>query len=184
LEHLGLVRIRQGDGTRVQNFMETAGIELVRHLVPLAGSMDPAIIRDVLEFRQVIGREVARLAADRRTPNDLAVLREIAERAADPQVELGRMFGIDFEFYVALTAATQNRVMVLLINTVRDAVAEYSTLLAHLTVTAAQVVDHHRELIAALEAKDPAAAAASADRYLGAGANHVRKLIGAGAIPP
>ena len=24
LEHLGLVRIRQGDGTRVQNFMETA----------------------------------------------------------------------------------------------------------------------------------------------------------------
>lgn len=183
LEHLGLVRIRQGDGTRVQNFMETAGIELVRHLVPLAGSIDPAIIRDVLEFRQVIGREVARLAAERRTTNDLAVLREIAERAADPQVELGRMFGIDFDFYVALTAATQNRVMVLLINTVRDAVAEYSTLLAHLTVTSAQVVEHHRELIAALEAKDADAAAASADRYLGAGANHVRKLIGAGAIP-
>ena len=37
LEHLGLVRIRQGDGTRVQNFMETGGIELVQHLLPLAG---------------------------------------------------------------------------------------------------------------------------------------------------
>ena len=36
LEHLGLVRIRQGDGTRVQNFMETGGIELVSHLLPLA----------------------------------------------------------------------------------------------------------------------------------------------------
>src|SRR6202000_850780 len=36
LEPLGLVRIRQGDGTRVQNFMETGGIELVQHLLPLA----------------------------------------------------------------------------------------------------------------------------------------------------
>src|SRR5678816_858392 len=63
LEHLGLVRIRQGDGTRVQNFMETGGIELVQHLLPLAGGK-PELIRDLLEFRRIFGRELARLAAD------------------------------------------------------------------------------------------------------------------------
>ena len=66
LEHLGLVRIRQGDGTRVQNFMETGGIELVQHLLPLAGGK-PELIRDLLEFRRIFGRELARLAAARST---------------------------------------------------------------------------------------------------------------------
>src|ERR1700760_1375340 len=59
LEHLGLVRIRQGDGTRVTNFMETGGIELVQHLLPLAGGR-PELIRDLLEFRRIFGREIAR----------------------------------------------------------------------------------------------------------------------------
>src|SRR6187431_2693740 len=69
LEHLGLVSIRQGDGTRVQNFMETAGIELVQHLLPLAGGK-PELIRDLLEFRRIFGREVARLAAARAKDSD------------------------------------------------------------------------------------------------------------------
>src|SRR5881392_183818 len=65
LEHLGLVRIRQGDGTRVQDFMQTGGIELVQHLLPLATGSHPELIRDMLEFRRLFGREVARLAAHR-----------------------------------------------------------------------------------------------------------------------
>ena len=71
LEHMGLVRIRQGDGTRVENFMETAGLELVAHLVPLGQSAYPDIIRDALEFRRMVAREVARLAAGRVEPDDL-----------------------------------------------------------------------------------------------------------------
>src|SRR6188768_1118564 len=81
LEHLGLVRIRQGDGTRVENFMETAGIELVRYLVPFAQSAYPEIIRDALEFRRLVAREVARLAATRRQTDDLDRLRDLAARA-------------------------------------------------------------------------------------------------------
>src|SRR5437899_595233 len=35
LEQMGLVRTRQGDGTRVLDYMKTAGIELVSHLIPV-----------------------------------------------------------------------------------------------------------------------------------------------------
>src|SRR5215207_8227869 len=80
LEHLGLVRIRQGDGTRVQNFMETGGIELIQHLLPVAGSARPELIRDMLEFRRIFGREVARLAAFR-AGDALSRLRALADRA-------------------------------------------------------------------------------------------------------
>src|ERR1044071_6526460 len=82
LEHLGLVRIRQGDGTRVQNFMEPGGIGLVQHLLPLAGGK-PELIRDLLEFRRIFGRELARLAAARST-KDKAGLGQLRAPAHPP----------------------------------------------------------------------------------------------------
>jgi len=181
LEHMGLVRIRQGDGTRVQNFMETAGIELVRHLVPLGGTITPAITRDVIEFRRVIGREVARLAAERATAADLEQLEEVSARAAADLTPEQR-FQLDFDFYVTLTAATKNRVIVLLINSVRDAVREHVAVLAHLTVSVDALVRHHREIIDALRAHDGERAARAADGYLGLGIQHMLGLMQQGSV--
>src|SRR5262245_9265689 len=103
LEHLGLVRIRQGDGTRVQNFMETGGIELVQHLLPLAAGGKPELIRDLLEFRRIFGRELAKMAAQRgsKDPEAVARLRALADRADQVTVAL-ELFELDFDFYVAI----------------------------------------------------------------------------------
>jgi len=176
LEHLGLVRIRQGDGTRVQNYMETAGIELIAHLVPMAGS-DPTIIRDVLEFRQVFGREVARMAATRIEGTALGPLREIAAKAAGPDISPSDAFQLDFDFYIALTTATNNRVMGLLINTVRDAVKSHMPLLENLMDSPAVAAAHHEELITALEKGDADAAATIADKYLSASTDRVSQMM-------
>ena len=184
LEHLGLVRIRQGDGTRVQNFMETAGIELVRHLVPLGDSVDPHLTRDIFEFRRFVGREVARLAAARATDDEIANLRSITRRAAEVDLPSTQVFEYDFEFYLAMTAASKNRVMVLLLNTVRDAVSSYLPLLAHLTVSTDAVLSHHRALLAAIENRDQDEALRVADDYLGRGANHILQLVSEGRLEP
>src|SRR5256886_10770176 len=131
LEHLGLVRIRQGDGTRVQNFMETGGIELVQHLLPLGGGK-PELIRDLLEFRRLFGRELARLAAARssKDKNGLGKLRALADKA-DHAGAAGELFDLDFEFYVAIAAMCGNQVLLLLINPVRDGVRNFMPLLAN-----------------------------------------------------
>ncbi|MGE5182932.1 MAG: FadR/GntR family transcriptional regulator, partial [Acidobacteriota bacterium] len=108
LEHLGLVRIRQGDGTRVQDFMQTGGIELVQHLLPLGGGK-PELIRDLLEFRRIFGRELARLAAARsaKDRDGLARLRALADKA-DRTPGSAELFDLDFEFYVAIAQMTGN----------------------------------------------------------------------------
>jgi len=170
LEHLGLVRIRQGDGTRVQNFMETGGIELVQHLLPLAGGK-PELIRDLLEFRRIFGRELARLAAARigKDKDALGKLRALADRADQVTGSL-ELFDLDFDFYVAVAQLSGNQVMLLLINTVRDGVRNYMPLLANLAAPQEIVRKHHRELIAALERNDVAAAGRIADDYLRMGA--------------
>jgi fatty acid metabolism transcriptional regulator FadR len=184
LEHLGLVRIRQGDGTRVENFMETAGIELVRYLVPFAQSAYPEIIRDALEFRRLVAREVARLAASRREPADLERLREVARRAA--AVTGDELFQLDFDFYIALTAASRNRVIGLLVNTVREAIQAYTAILGHVIVSPEVVRDHHQRLLAAIDAQRPDDAVAAVDDYMIRGSEHVLKLVEDGRLggPP
>jgi len=169
LEHLGLVTIRQGDGTRVTHFEQTAGIELISHLIPLS----PEITTDVLEFRRLFGREIARLAAVRATPQDLAKLRDLADQAREPSLSSEQVFDLDFAFYGAMAAASSNRVVGLLVNTVRNATDQFKPLLSILIVSRERVSAHHDELIAAIEARDGARAADVAAQYLQDGEKRV-----------
>ena len=179
LEHLGLVKIRQGDGTRVLDFMQTGGIDLVSHLVPLAQGGHAGLLADILEFRRIYGREVARLAAQRAEPADIERLRRIAdaaEEASDPEAILR----LDFEFYVALTQAGKNRVLGLLINTVRQAVLNYASFFSHFTVSTDAVRRHHRALVKAVAKHDVAASCKIADTYMARGAEHLLQVTEAG----
>jgi GntR family transcriptional repressor for pyruvate dehydrogenase complex len=176
LEHLGLVKIRQGDGTRVQDFMQTGGIDLVSHLIPLAQSGNVEIVHDVLEFRRIYGREVARLAAGRCDEKDLEKLKQIADQA-DGLTGPEEVLRLDFEFYVQLTHAAKNRVFGLLINTVRQAVLAYATFFVHFNVSTDVVRRHHRALIKALAKHDGDLAARIADTYMARGAEHLLALV-------
>ena len=182
LEHLGLVRIRQGDGTRVQDFMQTGGIDLMSHLIPLAQAGHIELLRDVLEFRRLFGREVARLAAQRATAEDLTRLEAIAREADDDKLPPAEVLRLDFEFYVALTRAARNRAFGLLINTVRQAVLSFAPFFAHVHASTDVVRRHHRALIRAIAKHDTAQAAKIADTYLARGAEHL--LARSGEVAP
>src|SRR5499427_11103582 len=163
LEQMGLVKTRQGDGTRVLDFMETAGLELVRHLVE-RGS--PDILRDVLEFRTIYGREVARLAAERATPDDLVRLDALVEQA-NREVPPEELLRLDLDFYVCLSEASRNQVFKLLINTIRTAVTSYGTFFSQFQISPGDVRKHQKALLKALRERDAETAARTAEAYLG-----------------
>jgi GntR family transcriptional regulator, transcriptional repressor for pyruvate dehydrogenase complex len=166
LEHMGLVKTRQGDGTRVLDFMQTAGVELVSHLIVGEGAPNLQILMDVLDFRRWFGRETARLAAERATADDIKKLEQVAERAAEASIDVNELLKLDFEFYVLMTHAAKNRVMQLLINTIRAAVLSYAPFFAQFYPPAASVRKHHKELIKAISSKDAETAAKLTDGYL------------------
>src|SRR5690349_14015765 len=126
LEQMGLVKTRQGDGTRVLDFMRTAGVELVSHLIPVDGQPNLEVLGDVVEFRRFFGREVARQAANKATDEDIRRLEELADSVPESAADGEAMLKLDFEFYVELTRVGRNRVFQLLINTIRSAVVNYS----------------------------------------------------------
>jgi GntR family transcriptional repressor for pyruvate dehydrogenase complex len=171
LEHMGLVKTRQGDGTRVLDFMQTAGVELISHLIPQSGAgaegmPNMPVLVDVLEFRRWFGRESARLAAERATEADVKAIEALIDKAADPEIDPGELLKLDFELYVALTNAAKNAVMRLLINTMRPAVMNYAGFFAAFNASPQAVRKHHRDLLKAIVGKDGDAAAKAADGYL------------------
>ena len=177
LEHMGLVKTRQGDGTRVLDFMQTAGVELVSHLIPGDGMPNLDVLTDVLDFRRWFGREVARQAADRATPDDVKKLEGLADQASDPQLDLNELLKLDFEFYVAMTHVGKNRVMQLLINTIRSAVMSYAPFFAQFNPPAQAVRKHHRDLIKAIAGKQGDEASKVADAYLKKGTESFMTMV-------
>jgi GntR family transcriptional repressor for pyruvate dehydrogenase complex len=166
LEQLGLVRTRQGDGTRVTDFMSHAGMELLQHLMPLAIAESPELLRDLHEVRVVLGREVARLAARRCQPEDLAELRRLHREASGTGLDRRDLLRLDMEIFAGLARATHNRVVQLLVNSLRAAVAFQPDLFAPLMPEAELVLAHHMALIERLTAHDGEGAAALTEGFL------------------
>ncbi len=168
LEHMGLVRTRQGDGTRVLDFMSTAGVELLQHLLPVVLDESPELMRDLLEVREVLGREVARLATRRCQPEDLAALqqmhREACARSLTPRDQLDH----DMRHFAGLGRACHNQVVRLLVNSVGAAVTRQPELFTRLMPEPHDTLEHHRQVIEALENRDEQSAAALTEAYLAA----------------
>ena len=120
LEQMGLVDVRQGDAMRVRDWRAHGGLDVVRHLVLRSGAVDPGVLGDVLEARELMLRELARLAAQRRDDAEAARLVELAATFAatdDPTAAQA----IDFAFFAAVAEAARNIVFVLILNAIRDA---------------------------------------------------------------
>ena len=122
LEHMGLVKTRQGDGTRVLDFMQTAGVELVSHLIP-------ATACPTSKCWSTCSSSAAGSAAKWRAwppsapgAEDLKSSRRMAEQAADPAIDAERAAQARLRVLRAMTRWRKNRVMQLLINTIRSAV--------------------------------------------------------------
>jgi GntR family transcriptional regulator, transcriptional repressor for pyruvate dehydrogenase complex len=69
LQQAGLVQIAQGGATRVCDWRNEAGLDVLTSLVGVAeGQARVDLLRDVLELRAVVGVDAARRCAERSTP--------------------------------------------------------------------------------------------------------------------
>jgi GntR family transcriptional regulator, transcriptional repressor for pyruvate dehydrogenase complex len=118
LEQMGLVDSRQGDGMRVRDWREHGGLDVVAHLLFRAGGVDGAVLADVLEARGLMLRELAGLAARRRSPAAAERLGALADEFAQAPDDAAAQ-RIDFAFMTELAGAAGNLVFVLVLNSIR-----------------------------------------------------------------
>jgi DNA-binding FadR family transcriptional regulator len=132
LQQLRLVSIRQGESTRVLDYRRTGGLELLLAMVfDEAGSISVPVVRSFVEMRTALGPDIARLAAMRRTADQLAAIDELLEAmdacAADDAVELQRA---SLAFWRVLVEASENVAYQLAFNTMERAWSKVQDLVA------------------------------------------------------
>ncbi|GAA1003073.1 GntR family transcriptional regulator [Streptomyces sp. F-3] len=158
LAHNGLLDIRQGSGTYVVATSELAGVMQRRF-----AEADP---RHIAELRSALESAAARLAAERRTEQDLKQLhaqllrREEAWQSGDAEA----FVTADTSFHLAVVSASRNDVMIALYADLGEVLRDWLRADVGPSLAPETYMDHTR-LLDALRAGDAETAAAEAASY-------------------
>ncbi|GAA2412232.1 FadR/GntR family transcriptional regulator [Nonomuraea africana] len=148
LVHAGLLTTRQGDGTYVTASDESQ--------VALRRRLDRAAAMDIIDVRRGLDLVAARLAATKRTPEDLSRMREALARrvAAGRSVDVDAFADADVDFHLLVAEAAHNPVLGDLYRSMSEVLRD-SVRKDHCMERAVLGSDtSHDELLAAIEAGD------------------------------
>ncbi|MCZ7421492.1 FCD domain-containing protein [Verrucosispora sp. WMMA2121] len=159
LAHAGVLECRQGSGTYVLSTDELAPV--------VARRLTDDRMTEVIEVRRAFEVEAARLAARRRTPEDLAALDDAlaAREAAWRGGRVAEFVAADAALHTAVVAAAHNAMLAELYASVGTAMRSTLTQAMGDALTPDRHVDHAR-LVAAIRAGDPELAAREAGTFL------------------
>jgi len=147
LEMLDLVEIRHGDGVYAKNYLESGNLDLIKAAI----GMDEghATLLNVLEARRFAVPEMACLAAQRRTPEDLAEL-EHAIFTADTS-----MLERDIKVHQLIARATHNLLCTIFLNFFNQIFRDYGHLYFDHEKNVARSQIFHREIFEAIKNRQP-----------------------------
>lgn len=178
LEQARLVTVQQGGATRVLDFRETAGMELLPHLlVTREGKIDTKVAKSVLEMRSALAPEIARLAAERHEGPVSKKLADLVRQMEDP--ELPRRQVLALEFWDTLVEGSGNVAYRLAFNSMK---ATYEKIFDVLTFVLADEFNDlagYRAIAQAVEKRDPARAERQARALIRLGESGLGKVLAA-----
>lgn len=161
LEAWGLVQVRHGGATKVRDFLLSAGIDLIPHLLEASGPVAPEVLHDLHEVRAMLLGWSAEQAAVKADAASISRLDALVRRMEDARGKAATLQELDYEFFQQLVAITGNRVLALFANVVRDVYLAGRDRFLPMYGPGVFEVGHHQRLVGALRARDPAAAGAA-----------------------
>jgi GntR family uxuAB operon transcriptional repressor len=159
LEIAGRVEVRVGSGI----FVTTGAAQPA-----LAGDKGPGPF-ELLNARSLVEGEIAALAAQTATPDDLEELRQSLLRMTENIDDFAVREETDRDFHLALAKATGNSSLQLVVEGLWDQRAEMwgrIQLHFHTEALARRTMQDHAAILAALVARDPRAARSAMQRHL------------------
>ena len=159
LEQLRLVDVRHGDAMRVQDWRAHSGLDVLAYAV----TVDPALTGALFEARRLLLREAARLAADRRGPDQSQSLEDLATAfAGAPDDATAQM--IDLAFMATVIDAAGNLVFQLILNSIRELYLGHLERFRPLVSDRAELAPLYRRAARAIAAGDPGRAAGAVEK--------------------
>jgi GntR family transcriptional regulator, transcriptional repressor for pyruvate dehydrogenase complex len=167
LEAIGMLRCRHGSGVYVQDIDFVRGVSVFEMLMrDEDGAINAAFLRDVFEFRGFFIRFVVRLAAVRRSDEELNEIKSLVKERRASEGDSQRLTKVTHELSRKCVRATHNEVFQALFSTVERVSGE---LLSFIDSSMSDFAEHQtacERLIDAFEHKDPVMAELAELRYL------------------
>lgn len=170
LENEGLVKAVHGSGTRVLDYRETGGVDLLAHLAKLAltgavpGGLD--VFASLLELRRAVAIEAIGIAAERATPEELRAMRDHVAMQEKLVGDAHAFMIADLAFARMVVRATKNLGFELLFNTIERSIEEMPGVELAFSIHATTTVKVYRRLLERLEARDAVRVRRTAARLL------------------
>jgi GntR family transcriptional repressor for pyruvate dehydrogenase complex len=162
LELQGLLEVRHGIGLRLVDKLHAPLNGALELLMPDAVQR----LRLLIETRQVIEPELARLAAERAKPEHLRALRS-TQQQLENAVDTAEAIDADVEFHRLIAAAAGNGILELVLKSLGDLGRESRR--ATIAVTGSKLVhEHHGAILKQIEQRRPQGAFDAMARHLAA----------------
>jgi DNA-binding FadR family transcriptional regulator len=155
LVSLGILETRHGEGTYVRELTGDGQVHF-NALLPLL-VLDDIDILQVLEYRRIVEKGAAALAAERATDQDLAEMETVYGQMVQLRDNVAEFARADLEFHLVLAKATGNPVIIKVNNVLRS-ILEISMENIVTTLKMEDGLHYHRLIIDAVKAHDAEAA--------------------------
>jgi len=175
----GLVTMKPRVGTVVNDYRKEGSLAILESLFNFRrGSLDPQLLRSLLEMRIPIEKETTKLAALNRTDEHVKAFHEIvaAEEAADPH-DIDEVTRLDFDFHHLVTLSSGNLIYPLLINSFKPVYTFLTSIFFSDPEVVPVTASFHRRLTEAIEAGDTGKAISTMSEILAHGEEHLLKMV-------
>ena len=153
LVSLGIAETRHGKGTFVRGL---DGQVQFNALIPQLVLEDIDILH-VLEYRRIVEKGAAALAAERATDQDMAEMEAVYDQMVQVRDNIAEFARADLEFHLVLAKATYNPIIIK-VNSVLRSILEVSMENIVSTLGMEDGLHYHRLIIGAIRARDAQAA--------------------------
>jgi GntR family transcriptional repressor for pyruvate dehydrogenase complex len=158
----GFLRARRGSGTYVRDEYSS----LLTHQMEWPALLGKKEVDQLLEVREALETQTARLAAQRATSEDIDMIASLAEMIDKEDREPEKWADIDFRFHLAIAAASKNPLFVQLLTSLEDLLKEYVVLANVAAEDMKTTANEHRRVASAIKSGNPDKAAQAMARHL------------------
>jgi len=172
----GLVSLIPRVGTIVNDYRKEGSLSLLTSLVNYhQGDLDPGLLTSLLQMRMLFEVETARLAATRRTQDQLESFQRLLQKEAVVDHEnAARISELDFDFHHLLALSSGNHIYPLLLNSFKQCYLNLTGRFFSDPTVVPEVFTFHKEMVLSLEDKNEKQAIKIMERMLTHGAEHLK----------
>jgi DNA-binding GntR family transcriptional regulator len=131
-------------------------------------AMSPAEVLEIYDVRGALDALAARLAATEATPPDVAQLRWLNQQMEEAVAsgDVAEAFRLNLEFHDYLARMSRNTFLLRQVRVVQDRVRRFTHTTFELSGRPDKIIAEHQQILQAIEAGDPEAAAAAANEHI------------------